>query len=191
MGSSVHIKKPTRNMKANKRGEQMQYTITGKNTYRVEFTTKPEGYLDFLKKNPTDEKDPIRKGVPVVVNVTVEKVTGDLKDVPEVIMSHAAKDINVSIASTIRPMAGVGTYQERLERLKKALVKPLEYTATLETARKGAKKSISVLDTLLMAYGAQKLAKHLIAIAGEIQSGGAAKEIISKWATIMEKENLK
>lgn len=167
----------------------MEYKITGKDTYRVDFTTKPEGYQAYLEKTVVDEKSPYRKGIPVHVDVTVEGAT-DLNTVPDVIMSHAVKDINVAIAATIRPLAGVGSFEKQYDTLKTKLTDPLKYTATTEAASKGVKKSISVLDTLLKAYGVEKLANHLVSISKDIQGGMDPKEIIQKWATIMEKENL-
>ena len=170
----------------------MEYSITSKNSYRVEFTTKPEGYQDFLRNEIPADDSPYRKGIPVKVDVIVEGVTGDLKDVPEVIMSHAVKDINVEIAATIRPMAGEGVFTKRYDTLKDKLKEPIKYVATLVKAKTAAKKKVSVVDSLLLSYGVQKVAKHLTEIFADMQVEGAEpKEILLKWATILEKENLK
>jgi len=174
----------------------MEYVINGRNTYQVNFTTKPEGYLDYLNKSAVDEDSPYRKGIPVKVDVTVEMLEGeDLKNVPKAIMSHAVKDVNVAIASTLRPLAGRGSFEERYDTLKTKLAEPLVFSATIEAAKRGAREKISptgkVLDRLLKAYGAVKVAPHLVAIAKEIEAGADEQETLMKYATMFEKKNLK
>lgn len=170
---------------------KLEYSILDNNIIRVKLGIKPDGANEA--SNALPKESIYRKEIECTTDVSFEGLPEKFKmsEVPEVILANALGHIKVDIQSTLRALGGEGTYEQKYERLKNAVKDKQTFTATLNKVRTGVKKSVSVLDTLLRSYGVEKLAKHLLLIAKDMQEGMEPKECLLKWATVLEKEKMK
>jgi len=168
---------------------KLTYESIKGNTLRVSLGVKPEGANEA--SNRLQKESPYRKEIEAIVDVTLEGVDENfaIKEVPEIILNNAVGHIKVDIQANLRALGGEGTYEQKYDRMKKALVEKQTFTAELAKARESAKKSVSVLDELLKVYGAVKIAEHFLAIAKDVQEKGNSKELLLEWATKLEKKS--
>jgi hypothetical protein len=165
---------------------KLTYEVIKPNVVQVKMGIKPGSTSDL------GLDDAFKKEIVLACDVTIKDLPDDfdLKSVPEVILNHAMSSIKVEVQAAYRT-SKVNTkaaYEKAYDSLKALCLATQTHEITLAKSRAKTTKTVAVVDTLLVTYGANRVAEHLGAIFTDLKEAKEEpKEILLKWATIFEK----